>query len=203
MARTSVESVETLPAFWDRIWQVLTHAVGTARHPFHTPAVATLEGNQPRVRVVVLRHADSAHLTLRFHTDARTPKVAQMQAGSRVELCFYSPDDRLQVRCAGIARVHHNDEVAEEKWQASALLSRRCYTTPYAPGDLSATPTSGLPADLEGREPTEEEANPGYAAFCVVEVAIQEIDALLLAFTGHRRAKWSAVDEWKGTWLIP
>lgn len=203
MARAEVQSVESLPEFWDRVWRTLNLAVGTARHPFHTPTVATVEDGQPRARVVVLRHADENSRTLRFHTDWRTPKVEQLAANPQVELCFYSPDDRLQVRATGIARVHHQNDFATERWQASALLSRRCYTAPTAPGTPVAAPASGLPVELEGREPTEEEAAPGYDAFCVVDIAVTEIDALLLVFTGHRRAQWRAKENWNGTWRIP
>lgn len=203
MARVHIKSVETLPEFWDRVWQTLKLAVGTARHPFHTPTIATVEGGQPRARVVVLRHADEGTKTLRFHTDWRTPKVEQLKIDPRMELCFYSPDDRLQVRATGIARLHHQDKFATERWQASALLSRRCYTWPVAPGTSAEVPTSGLSPELEGREPTEEEAAPGFEAFCVVEVEIKEIDALLLVFTGHRRAHWRVDESWNGTWRVP
>ena len=73
------------------------------------------------------------------------------------------------------------------------------------PGTLSEAPTSGLPPELEGTEPTDEQLEPARANFAVLRVTLTEIDWLYLAHTGHVRAQFSRGDdsEWQGRWVSP
>jgi pyridoxamine 5'-phosphate oxidase len=64
----------------EEAWSRLTGGVRDRRSPFHTPAIATigLDG-RPRMRTVVLRGADAGQGVLRFHTDLRGGKVAEIR----------------------------------------------------------------------------------------------------------------------------
>lgn len=197
--------IETLDEAYRAAWEGLEAAVLSAKHPFHLASVATVgPDRRPRSRVVVLRAAFRDPGELRFHTDIRSAKWDEMQRHPSVAWLFYDADARLQVRAEGTVELHTGSDVAEEAWAATRLLSRRCYTAPLAPGTLSSVPTSGLPSELEGREPTEEESAAGRERFGVVVGRVEELDVYSLAFNGHRRAHFVREGEgWRGEWRVP
>ncbi|MCW4034195.1 MAG: pyridoxamine 5'-phosphate oxidase family protein [Candidatus Bathyarchaeota archaeon] len=63
--------------------------------------VATLDGNQPRVRGFMMWYANESGFY--FHTGATKPVYKQMKANPNVELCFYHPDEKggVMMRVAG------------------------------------------------------------------------------------------------------
>lgn len=183
------------------LWARLTTAAISGRSAWHTPVVGTADGD---LRVMVLRHTDPASASLRFHTDARSPKAALIGDAAPVSLLFYDPAAKLQLRCTGIGRVTSTGAAADAAWAASAASSRRCYLAELAPGTTSEIPTSGLPANVEGRVPSLEESEAGRANFAVMTVKLAWIDWLHLAHDGHRRALFErSGDGWAGRWLVP
>jgi pyridoxine/pyridoxamine 5'-phosphate oxidase len=194
-----------LDALRREVWQLLSEAVRSGKAPFHTPVLASADAaGAPRARTVVLREADAAHRRLRFHTDARSHKVAELTGDPRVELVFYDRERRVQVRAGGAATVHRGDDVARAAWEEATLWARRCYLASPGPGSPAGAPTSGLPAELEERAPAAMESEAGLAHFAVVRVEVTQLDRLDLHHTGHRRASWRWDGEgWRGTWLIP
>ncbi|MBN1461757.1 MAG: pyridoxamine 5'-phosphate oxidase family protein [Armatimonadetes bacterium] len=56
-----------------------------------TVFVATLDGNQPRVRPLALQFADQRGFY--FQTEPVKSVCRQLQANKQVELCFYKPED--------------------------------------------------------------------------------------------------------------
>ncbi|WP_349371359.1 pyridoxamine 5'-phosphate oxidase family protein [Salinarimonas sp.] len=199
------------PAFADDLdetlahsWRQLARGVKDRRSPFHTPSVATigLDG-RPRLRTVVLRGVEPATARLRFHTDARADKVAELAADPRIALHAYDPQGKFQIRIEGRAIVHRDDALAEQAWRASRMTSRACYATEPAPG--SAIGEGGafrLPAD-------EGEILAGRAHFCAVEVVAQTLETLYLAHDGHRRARFglqengTSAGRHEACWLVP
>ncbi len=183
------------------LWARLADAAASGRSAWHTPAVGTADGD---VRVMVLRHTDPAAASLRFHTDARSPKAVLIGGGAPVSVLFYDAAAKLQLRCAGIGKAVSTGAPADAAWAASAASSRRCYLAELAPGTISETPTSGLPAAAEGRVPTLAESEAGRANFAVITVALTRIDWLHLAHNGHRRALFErSGDGWAGRWVVP
>lgn len=158
----------------------------------------------PAARSVVLRAVDAGRRTLRFHTDPRSAKWAELQADPRVTILFYEPRARLQFRFRAIATLHHDDESTREVWAGIAAGSRRVYLG-LPPGTPSATPVSGLPTELEGRHPTAEESAPGVANFAMIRARLLDLDWLHLAAGGHRRARfaWPQDAPPAATWLVP
>lgn len=63
--------------------------------------LATAEGDQPRVRGMLMYRADSSGLI--FHTGAGKALSAQLKKNGKIEACFNSDD--TQVRVAGVARL--------------------------------------------------------------------------------------------------
>lgn len=178
-------------------WRLLSRGVADRRSPFHTPSVATVRvDGTPSVRTVVLRACKPENRLIRFHTDARSPKVAEIARNADVAMLFYDAAQKIQIRIEGAARLHRGDALAEECWQASRLQSRQCYRVPVAPGSALSDPADA------GHELLAEDEARRY--FTVVAVEVRVLEWLYLAIAGHRRARfhWSGA-EWQGAWLAP
>lgn len=176
----------------------LANAVRDRRSPMHTPAVATADAD---VRVMVLRHFDPAHWTLRFHTDLRSPKVAALAADPRAGVVLYDPAARLQVRMQGLGRIEAAGARADAAWQAASNFARRCYLATAAPGTSVGAATSGLPDWAEGARPDEDQLLPARQNFALLVVTVRDIDWLHLAHDGHRRARFTIGGE--ASWIVP
>ena len=168
-------------------WRFIVQACTQRRHPFHTPTLSTLSERGPESRCVILRYADPNAWELRANADVRSPKAQELQSDPRCTWLFYSFPDHLQVRCYGRTQIHHLDDVAAEAWQKSQLLSRRCYLAPMSPSTVLDQPNSNLLPELTDREPTEEEAQAGFANFSVMRCQVEQMDILSLRFDGNVR----------------
>lgn len=187
------------------LWQKLARATKDRRSPWHTPALATVDAEgAPQVRTLVLRAADRGAGLLRLHSDARAGKVRDVGREPRVQLIFYDKAARLQLRLSGLARVEQAGAAADSAWGAATLFARRCYLAPVAPGAVADAPVSGLPAALEGREPTAQESEAGRRNFSVLLVEAVRLEFLHLAVTGHRRGFMERCgQDWARGWLVP
>lgn len=186
-------------------FSMIARGVADPRHAFHTPVLATNGADGfPAARTVVLRGFDPQQRTLIFHTDRRSTKVAELSADPRVAVVFYDAKGKIQLRAAGTAAVHTGDDVSKAAWERLSAWSRRCYLG-APPGTPSHEPTSGLPADLEHREPLPTEADGGASNLVVVRVQMSRLDWLYLAAHGHRRAAlaWGDDDCMRAEWLTP
>lgn len=176
-------------------WRLLTRAVPDRRSGFHTPAISTigLDG-APSVRTVVLRHVDEAARIIRFHTDTRAPKIAELTREPRIGALFYDFKSKLQLRANGVARIHApGSALALECWERSQEMSRVCYAQTQAPRAVLSDP-------LEG----EARGSGGVEHFSVVVIEVQKLEWLYLHHEGHRRALF----EWRDghchkQWLAP
>lgn len=187
-----------LPASLAQGWALLVRGAADRRHPFHTPAVATIGADgAPRVRTVVLRGASPPSRRLRFHTDARSAKAAELAADPRIAVHAYDPGGKIQLRLSGTATLHTDDDVADAAWTATRPLSRACYRVATPPGAPADDPVAALTEIGDGRE-------AGRAAFIAVTVTVARMEWLYLAAAGHRRAlfDWSG-DALDATWLVP
>ena len=176
-------------------WQMVGRGVQDRRSAFHTPVLATHSADGPQARVLVLRAFDLATRTLTFHTDTRSAKLPELAHDNRVALTFYDAARKVQLRLGGIATVHANDALSHQRWAAARPSSLRCYLGAQ-PGAVSAAPTSGLPAQVEGREPEWQELAVAEPNFAVLQIATQRMEWLHLHTRGQRRAlfSWSAGD---------
>lgn len=178
----------------------LASAAKNRKSPMHVPTVVTSDID---ARVMVLRAFDSAAWTLRFHTDARAPKVAAIRRDPRMAVLLYDQSAKIQIRVRGQGRVLSDNPIADAAWSASDNFARRCYLG-EGPGAPSDTPTSGLPPEFEGVEPSDAQLIPARANFAVLLVEIKEIDWFYLAHTGHVRARFEREGgAWQGRWVSP
>ncbi len=178
----------------------LARAPRDRKSPLHAPVVVSAPAD---ARVMVLRAFDQAAGVLRFHTDARSPKVATIAADPRMAVLFYDKSAKVQIRVRGAGRVESVGPIADEAWQAGTNFARRCYLG-EGPGSASDGPTSGLPPEFEGVEPDEEQLIPARENFAVLLIEAREVDWLYLAHTGHVRAQFvRAGESWDGRWVTP
>lgn len=178
----------------------LARAAKDRKSPMHVPAVVTSDVD---ARGMVLREFNYDAWTLRFHTDTRAPKVAAIDVDPRMAVLFYDKAAKIQIRVRGTGRVLRDDPLTDMAWTNGSNFARRCYLGD-GPGTVSEQPTSGLPDDLEGVQPTDEQLIPARDHFAVLLVELAELDWLYLAHTGHVRAQFTRVEgEWQGRWVSP
>ena len=185
-------------------WTLLVRGGADRRSPLHTPVVAsTSKDGTPDARIMVLRKADPATATLRFHTDARSPKCAQLD-GRAVAILAYHPGEAVQLRLHGQAHVHPEGPDTDAAWSSSTPFARRCYMALQPPGSTLPAPGSGLPPEVEGQRPSEDQLRPARAHFALLTAELHSIDWLHLAHTGHRRARFTRHGaDWHGEWTAP
>lgn len=179
-------------------WASLVRGVRDRRSPFHTPTIATIAADgRPRMRTVVLRQADPAQRLLRFHTDLRSGKIAEIGRDPRVAFHGYDRGDKFQIRVEGIASIHSDDEIADRAWEGSRLMSRACYGTQPGPGDpLENESAFSIPSEAS-------EINAGRMNFSVVLIRVETIETLYLDHAGHRRAIFRLGETVVSQWLTP
>lgn len=194
---------ETLDAVLADAAAHLTRAASDRKSPMHVPVVGTADGD---LRMMVLRACDPEIGLLRFHTDARSTKTATIAANGMASVLAFDPQAKIQLRLRGPARIETAGPVADAAWAAASEYARRCYLAVGAPGLPADRPGSGLPAEVEGIRPSEEQLLPARENFAVLLIEPMSLDWLYLAHDGHRRAQFTrseAGQDWQGTWLIP
>lgn len=181
----------------------LQQAAEDRHSPMHMPVVGTSDGD---LRIMVLRACDPAFAALRFHTDARSPKVGKIGGGAPVSLLAYDPAAKIQIRARGRGRIETQGTLVDAAWSQANAFARRCYLAEAGPGTPVAEAVSGLPEEVEGIRPSDDQLVPARQNFAVLLVTLTSLDWLYLAHNGHRRAKFSRGDAdqpWQGTWVIP
>ena len=179
-------------------WALLARGVADRRSPFHSPTVASLGlDGRPRARVVILRGCDVAAGTLRFNTDRRSEKYAELARDPRISLTGYDAGSKIQLRIEGAASLHADDAVADAAWSASRSFSHICYGTEPAPGTvLHEGGDFSLPSE-------DADIASGRANFSTVVIKVQTLEWLYLAHAGHRRARFDVPEGGAGVWLTP
>jgi len=176
-------------------WRLLTRAVPDRRSGFHMPVITTigLDG-APCGRTVVLRHVDEASRIIRFHTDIRASKIAELTREPRIGAVFYDFKSKLQLRANGVASIHApGSALALECWERSQEMSRLCYAQAQAPRAALSDPFEG---DARG--------SGGVEYFSVVVIEVQKLEWLYLHHEGHRRAIFEWRDgAWSKQWVAP
>lgn len=187
---------DTLEAVRDDIVRRLKRAASDRNAPMHTPVIATADAD---ARVMVLRDFDSESWVLRFHTDARAPKVGAIGEGAPVGALFYDKPAKVQIRVRGLGRILREGPEVDAAWAASTNYARRCYLGD-GPGTAADAPTSGLPDWAEGKNPTDEQVAPASEHFALLLVQIKRADWFHLAQSGHCRAIFEGEH---GRWVSP
>ena len=74
--------------------------------------LATVEGDQPRVRGMLIYRADEKGIL--FHTGTSKDVYKQLIGNARVEFCFNNMKDGVQVRVSGEAKLVEDQSLKEE-----------------------------------------------------------------------------------------
>ena len=165
----------------DRVWALAQRGVVDRRSCWHTPTIGTQsETGAPELRTVVLRGVSHTDWIMRFHTDVRSGKFAQLRRCPLVALHVYDQRHKLQVRISGNATLHTDDEIAEQAWSATRPMSRIGYAQEHRPGQKRDV--ERLPQLAVGQHDVRARTN-----FAAVFIHVTKIDWLSLAAEGHSR----------------
>jgi pyridoxamine 5'-phosphate oxidase len=188
------------------IQRVIEEGVTNRRAASHHPIIANIDtSGRPSQRVMILRECNWVSSALRFHSDLRSDKISQIEANADASVLMYDEAAKLQIRLTGRLSLG-TEEAAEQAWNASTEFARRCYMAQSAPGSQANAPMSGLPAWIEGKQPTLDMLIDARQNFAILWFEFDRIDWLYLANNGHRRAKFvrdAQSHAWNGNWLIP
>ncbi len=137
------------------------------------------------------------------YSDQRTQKIADLRQQSEGSWLFYDHGSKEQIRARSLITLHHQDQLAQEHWDAIPPAARGDYLGPMAPGTRSDTYTDNLP-DAFREEPTEENTQRGFSNFVVLVGEVVAIDYLKLRREGHWRAQFQwQKDAWQESWVAP
>jgi hypothetical protein len=95
----------TLEAILAAAWDLLERGARRASEDWHWPVLASVDAREPEraaadARVVVLRRAERGPRELEIHGDARSHKLAQLEAAPRACLVFHARTSATRSRAA-------------------------------------------------------------------------------------------------------
>jgi hypothetical protein len=168
------------------VWSELERCVATrprsesgedaheAPHEWRVAVLATVDDGQADARSLVLREVDAAERRLIFYTDARSPKVRQIQKSPQGTLIFYSRELGWQLRMQVRLNVETTGLAVSSRWaRLQTSAGARDYLSVAAPGRPLDAPLSEL--GVRGH-------------FAMIEAMAETVDWLELHPQGHRRA---------------
>lgn len=172
----------------------VARAAHDKRSAYRTPVLSTADDqHRPQSRIVILRQVSREPLTLWLYTDARSPKVEQIDANPHVELLFWDKAASQQLRLAGRAMVVTAGAQIEALKEGLPDNVNGDYARNAPPGSVATDPNTALA--LEANEPLH---------FARLTVIADTLDFLELSRNGHRRAGFSyGAGTWTGTWRVP
>ena len=192
----------TIPDTYDQISDtlntaesILDNAVDNAKTLFHTLILSSHDEGKIASRVVVLREFNSKERYLRFHTDARAPKIKHFQKNSNASILGYDPALKIQLKLQGNVKVHLKDDVAMASWNESTARSKKCYSV-----EGGSSLEINNPSEYDIKDVNIED---GYLNFAVIKFTYTSLEFLYLKSSGHRRALHLWDDELVSNWLVP
>jgi len=147
-------------------------------HEWRVAVLATVDDGQADARSLVLREVDAAERRLVFYTDARSPKVRQIEQSPRGTLIFYSRKLGQQLRMQVRLNVETTGLAVSSRWaRLQTSAGARDYQSVAAPGRPLDAPLSEL--GVRGH-------------FAMIEAMADTVDWVELHPEGHRRAQLGA-----------
>ncbi len=191
-----IAAPDSLDAVWDHAWARLFAGARGRGDPWHQGVLATSSPEGPQARYAVLRAVDAQSGRVAFHTDCRSPKCAELAQDARMSWCFFGHGEQLRLQ--GRASLHLDDDAADQAWAACRPQARATYAVPLPPG----TPVSHPELAERAGAASTDALTRGH--FALVQVQVDCLDWLLLAASGHRRARFERQDaRWQSTWVAP
>jgi hypothetical protein len=173
-----------------RIRAELQRATAQKDHEWRNLSLATRDGEGAQVRTVILREVDIAARQLRFFSDARSPKVAQIAAHPQGTVMCWSTRLGWQLRLSVGLSVETDGLAVSSRWAHLKLKpAAQDYMSPLPPGSALEDP---LPAVVPERASRHH--------FAVLTAQVGDIDWLVLHASGQRRARFGKLG---ASWLQP
>lgn len=185
---TAPARLTDLAALDAAIWRELARAAADRHHDWRTPVLATVDGELPDARTVVLREVDATARRIALYSDARAAKIAQLSAQPRATLLLWSRRLGWQLRLRLLVEVQTDGLAVSSRWARLKLSpSAADYLSAVAPGEPLQAPETTPPGS-------------GRAHFALLDAGVEAIDWLELHPAGHRRAAFDAAG---ARWLQP
>ncbi len=178
--------IAALPEIDTAVWAELAGCVSHKAHAWRVGVLATTDGAVADARTIVLREVDVEARTLMFFTDARSPKVRQVDSHPEGTLVLWSPQLGWQLRLRVSLSLQTSGLAVSSRWARLKMSpAAQDYLSPLAPGSA-----------LD--HPTPERGTREY--FAVATAQVTAMDWLELHAEGHRRALF---DGDGGRWVAP
>ena len=194
-------TVMNLEQIYAHIWDCLSAAACEENRPFKVMQVATISlDGSPNVRTVLLRGVNRQANVITFHTDIRSPKIAELSHDPRIALVGVDPVRNLQIRVFGEARIVRDGQAREDAWRSSPDHDLIVYWTRLAPGSPLSQADGALDDTQGALDPSD-----GLRHFCVVEVRPARMDWLDLSVADRPRRALHVRegDRWMHRWIAP
>jgi pyridoxamine 5'-phosphate oxidase len=200
------EHYHNLDAALKEGWRMLSAGVVNRHSSFHHANIATVtEDGRPNNRVMILRGADPALRILRFHTDRRSHKFAELYKNPHICALVYDPIEKIQLRLDGKVSLHTDGAIADDAWERSRAMSRACYSIMPSPGTSIEAGDDFKVIGLNFQHEDTETGQEGRENFAALIIHVQKMEWLYLAAAGNRRAafSWDEAGRVSGQWLAP
>ena len=149
---------------------------GDPPHEWRVAVLATVDDGHPDARNIVLREVEANERRLVFYTDARSPKVRQIEAAPHGTLILWSATLAWQLRMQVRLAVQTSGLAVSSRWaRLQTTVGAADYLAARAPG----SPLDAPLADLGTR-----------SHFAMITALVETIDWLELDAQGHRRAQF-------------
>ena len=162
------------------------HADSEPPHEWRVAVLATVDDGEADARSIVVREVDAAERRLVFYTDARSPKVRQIEASPQGTLVFFSRERGWQVRMQVRLAVETAGLAVSSRW---ARLQTSAGAHDYLAAGAPGSPLDAPLAELGVR-----------GHFAMIEAMAETVDWLELDPQGHRRAEFGGQG---ARWLQP
>ena len=158
-------------------------------------ALATVDSaGHPHARTVIVRRLDAATPALWITSDARSNKIAQLQACPVAELVFWMPHERLQFRLRGPVEIMRDGPVRQEIWEDLNDAGRAMFSWP--PSGQPRREQDFFAQSVAAKTPPPE-------SFVLLVLRPSEAESVELNEFPHRRRRWRKESEWRVEMINP
>lgn len=166
------------------IWSKLQEGIQSNKSDYHLLQLAYINAQAfPKVDTMVCRGLANQHVY--FNTDIRSQKVEAIRRRPNVSLHWYSRTEKVQIVMQAIAKIHHLDEICQEKWDSMPIFSRECYRQVGNPGQM-------FQEELVQLSLSDQDA---FKNFAMMACDIRSLDVLLLRVGDNIRYTWTPNDQ--------
>ena len=175
---------------YNEIVDLMENAISESAHPYRTFSLASVDDKSPKVRTVVLRDFSKKNNYFEFHSDIRSPKLAELKNNNNFSALFYSSQTKVQIRFNGKTKVFYDCSETKKRWEQVTPSSKRCYMGPYSPSEPLSEYHPNIPESVQFKNPSDKESLIGYKNFVIVRCYFDKVDYLKLKYSGHFRCNF-------------